>query len=175
EAIAGVVIGRDGFRIAIGHDRLVTVVTKCERSMAAAVIELNSLPDAIRTATQDDHFLFRSRRRLVFFLVGRIEIWSVALKLGRAGINALVDGLDFVFLAQMADLFLRAFTVKPPHARQASVGEAVALRLAQGIAWNRLHGMLLHLQLHVVDLFELVEEPWVDGRHDCTLLPGVTL
>ncbi len=54
ETVAGVVVGRDGFRIAIDHDRLVAVFAQRERSVAAAVIELNSLPDAVGPAAEND-------------------------------------------------------------------------------------------------------------------------
>ena len=69
EAITGVVIRGYGFRIAVDHDRLIAVVAKSERCVTAAVIKLNSLPDAIGSAAQDDDFFLLSRRRLVFIFV----------------------------------------------------------------------------------------------------------
>ena len=64
EAVAGVVIGRDGLRIAVDHDRLIAELLQREGSVAAAVIELDSLPDAVRAAAQDHDFLAVGGRRL---------------------------------------------------------------------------------------------------------------
>src|SRR5262249_37319968 len=83
-AVAGVVGGRDGFRIAVDHDCLVAVVTQRKRSMAAAVVELNSLPDSVGSAAQDNDFLFRGRRRFVLVLVGGVEVRGEAFKFCRA-------------------------------------------------------------------------------------------
>ena len=156
ETVAGVVIGRDRFRIAIDHDRLVTIFVQRERGVTAAVIELNSLPDAVRPAAQNDDFLLVGRRGFVFVFVGRIKIWRKTLELRRAGVHALVHGQHAMFLAQMPDLLL---PFQPPRARQPSVGKSHALGLAQHLGRNRLHRMLLQLKLHVVNFFELVEEP----------------
>jgi hypothetical protein len=48
--VAGVVIGRDRLRIAVDHDRLVAIFVQRKRRMTAAVIEFNSLSDAVRPA-----------------------------------------------------------------------------------------------------------------------------
>ncbi len=63
EAVAGVVIGRDRLRIAVDHDGLEAIVAQRERRMAAAVIELDSLPDAVRPAAQNHDFLLRRSAR----------------------------------------------------------------------------------------------------------------
>ncbi len=89
QAVAGVVVGRDGLGIAVDHDGLEAVVAQRECSMAAAIIELNSLPDAVRAAAQNDDLLAIGRRRLVLFLVGRVQIRGEALKLGGASIDPL--------------------------------------------------------------------------------------
>ena len=54
ETVAGVVVGRDRFRIAIHHDRLVAVFAKSKGGVAAAVVELDSLPDTIRAAARNN-------------------------------------------------------------------------------------------------------------------------
>ena len=64
EAVAGVVVGRDGLRVAVDHDRLDAELLQREGRVAAAVIELDSLPDAVRPAAQDHDFLARSTARL---------------------------------------------------------------------------------------------------------------
>ena len=64
QAVAGVVIGRDGLRIAVDHDRFDAELLQREGRVAAAVIELDSLPDAIRPAAQNHDLLAIRRRRL---------------------------------------------------------------------------------------------------------------
>ena len=91
EAVAGVVVGRDGFRVAVHHDRLVAIFAQCKRSMAAAVVELYALPDAVRTAAKDHHLLLRGWRCLVFFVVAAVKVRREALELARAGVDHLVD------------------------------------------------------------------------------------
>ena len=63
EAVAGVVVGRDGLRIAVDHDRLDAELLQRERRVAAAVIELDSLPDAVRAAAQNHDLLAIRRAR----------------------------------------------------------------------------------------------------------------
>ena len=48
ETVRCVVIGRDSFGIAVDHDCLKACVAQSERGVTAAVVELNSLPYAIR-------------------------------------------------------------------------------------------------------------------------------
>ena len=175
EAVAGVVVGGDRLRIAVDHDGLVAVFAQGVRGVAAAVIEFNSLPDTVWTRAENDDFLLRCGRGFVFFFVGGVEIRSEAFEFGGAGIDAFEDWLKLVLLAEVADFFLAAFTVETPDAGEASVGESHALGFAHDLGGNRLHGMLLQLQLHVVNLFELVEEPRVDRRHLGNLLDRITL
>src|ERR1700676_2053422 len=54
--VAGVIIGRNRFRIRINHDGLEAFFFEGKRSVHATVVELNSLTDSIRAAAQD-HYL----------------------------------------------------------------------------------------------------------------------
>src|SRR5579872_1305365 len=175
QAVTGVVIGGDGLGIAVDHDRLVTVVAKCECRVAAAVIEFNSLPYAIGSAAQDDYFLFRSWRRLVLFFIGGIEIRREALEFGGASIDTLVHRLNAMLLSLVANFVQIAFTIKTPGCSQPSVGKSHSLGFAQHVGRDRLHGMFLQLKLHVINFFELVEEPGIDRSHLGQLLDGVAL
>ena len=102
EAVGGVVIGGDGLGIAIDHDGFVAVFTERERGMAAAVIELDSLPDAIGAAAEDGDFRPVAGVGLVFFLVRGVKIRSEGLKFGGAGIDALENGLNAQFTPALA-------------------------------------------------------------------------
>ena len=121
--------------------------------MAAAVIELNSLPDAIGSAAQDDDFFLVSGCGFVLFFVGRVQIWSEAFEFGGAGVHALVHGLNLVFLSQMADFFLIAFAAQAPGSGEASVGEAHTLGVAEHLGRDRFKRMLFDFKLHVINFF----------------------
>src|ERR1700749_1814158 len=77
--------------------------------MATAVIELNSLPNAVRPAAEDDDLLLVRRRRFVFLFVSGIEIRRVALELRCASIHAFIDRLQLVLLPRIAHLRAGAF------------------------------------------------------------------
>ena len=175
KTVAGIVIGRDSLGIAVHHDGLVTVVAESECGVTAAIIEFNPLPDPVRPAAENDDFFLFGRRRLVFFLVGRVEIGSEAFEFGGASIDAFINRRQFVLLAQMSDLFLCAFATQPPNTREPAVGEAHALGIAEHFGGNRFHRMLFQLKLHIVNLFELVEEPRIDGGHLCQIFYRVPL
>ena len=72
QAIAGVVVGRNGLRIAVDHDRLMIELLQREGGVAAAVVELDALADAVRAAAQDHDLLAIGRIRLRF----PIRSWS---------------------------------------------------------------------------------------------------
>src|SRR5215831_15072263 len=94
--VTGVVISRNRLRIAVDHDGFETIVAQREGRMATAVIELDSLAYAIWSAAQDDDLLLGSRRRLILFFVGRIEVRRVALELRGASIHSLVNRSNLV-------------------------------------------------------------------------------
>ena len=54
EPVGGVVVGRHGLRIAVDHDRLEAGLIEREGGMAAAIVELDALADAVRPAAEDD-------------------------------------------------------------------------------------------------------------------------
>ena len=172
ETVAGVVIGRDRLRIAVHHDRLVAVVAQREGRVAAAVIELDSLPDAIRTAAENDDLLAVGRRRFVFFFVGRVEIRREAFELGRAGIDALVDRADAARVALLVDQVRGAASVLHlPQVREPLVGEAHALEFAQFVA-RRLRPSCAPSVCAWAsrNVLQLVQEPGIDLRQVMHLL-----
>ena len=61
EPVGGVVVGRDGFRVAVDHDRLEAGLAQRKGRVAAAIVELDALADAVRTAAEDDDLLARRR------------------------------------------------------------------------------------------------------------------
>ena len=100
EPVGGVVVGRDGLRVAVDHDRLVAGVGEREAGVAAAIVELDALADAVRPAAEDDHLLAVARLGLVGeragegHLVGRVHVGGRRGELGGAGVDALEDRVD---------------------------------------------------------------------------------
>ncbi len=53
EPVGGVVVGRDRLRVAVDHDGFIAGLGQREAGVAAAVVELDTLTDAVRSAAQD--------------------------------------------------------------------------------------------------------------------------
>ncbi len=102
EAVAGVVIGRDGLGIAVDHDRFDAHFLQRERRVAAAVIELDALPDAVGPAAQNHDLLAVAGVGFAGAFVDGIEIRREAFELRRAGVHAVEDGAHAQLLAAVA-------------------------------------------------------------------------
>ena len=103
EPVGGVVVGRDRLRVAVDHDGLGARLGEREAGVAAAVVELDALADAVGPAAQDDHLVAlrrawprrRAGHRLAVLrqdqpaLVGRIHVGGGRGELGGAGVDAL--------------------------------------------------------------------------------------
>src|SRR5690606_27850682 len=89
ETIGGVVVGGDGFRVAVDHDGLVAVFTHGQRGVHAAVVELDALADTVRPAAENHDLVAAGRIGLALFLVGRVHVGGVGGELGGAGIHPL--------------------------------------------------------------------------------------
>ena len=95
EPVGGVVVGRDRLRVAVDHDGLVARLLQREGGVAAAIVELDALADAVRAAAEDHDLLLVGRRGLVGGragerrLVGRIHVGGGRGELGGAGVDAL--------------------------------------------------------------------------------------
>ncbi len=57
EPVGGVVVGADRLRVAVDHDGLVARIGQREAGVAAAIVELDPLADAVRAAAEDDDLL----------------------------------------------------------------------------------------------------------------------
>ena len=116
QAVAGVVIRGDSLRIAVHHDRLVPEILQRERRVAAAVIELDSLPDAVRAAAENHDLLAIARIGFRLRLVARIQVRREALELRGAGVHAVEHRRDSELLAA----FPHVERIRLPRAAQAS-------------------------------------------------------
>ncbi|MPM37476.1 hypothetical protein SDC9_84093 [bioreactor metagenome] len=93
ELVAGVVIGRHGFRIAVDHHRFEAGLAQREGGMDAAIVEFDPLADAIGTAAENHvGFLVAARpHRIGVFAVGRIIIGGGGLEFPGAGVHRAED------------------------------------------------------------------------------------
>ena len=57
ELVGGVVVGGDGFGVAVDHDGLVAHFAECECGVDAAVVEFDALSDAVGAAAEDHDLL----------------------------------------------------------------------------------------------------------------------
>ena len=107
ELVGGVVVGGDGFGVAVDHDRLVPRIGERVGRVHAAVIELDALTDAVGACAQDHRALLRLRRDLAFAgVVGLIVVSRLARELGGAGVDRLERGHHTEALAVGTDLEL---------------------------------------------------------------------
>ena len=90
EPVARVVVGGDRLGVAVDHHGLVAGLGECERGVDAAVVELDSLTDPVRSAAEDDDGGPRGRRHLVLVFVGGVVVRGLRRELGCARVDRLV-------------------------------------------------------------------------------------
>ena len=107
--VAGIVVGGDGLRVGVHHERLVAVFLQGKGGVDAAVVELDPLPDAVGSATEDHDFLgVRGAHLVVAPIVGGVVVRRVGLELGGAGVHKAIAGDKADLLALGADVVLGA-------------------------------------------------------------------
>ena len=164
QPVRSVVISADRLGVAVDHDRFIARVGQRETGVTAAVVKLDPLPDPVRTAAQNDHFLAIARAGLAFHIahrggfVGGIHIRRLGLEFGGTGINPLEAGLHAQIAARPAHLCL----VAPGQRGQAGVAEAHHLELAQPFFIQR-QPVFADLGLGLDDFADTREEPRVIG------------
>ena len=94
--VAGVVVGRNGLRVRVHHDDLVPGLPQRERRVTAAVVELDPLPDPVRTAAEDhDRLLFAAvADRFAGVVVTAVIVRRDRLELPGAGVHRAVHRRD---------------------------------------------------------------------------------
>ena len=158
QTIGGVVIGRHRFWIAIQHHGFETRLTQRKAGVNAAVVEFDSLTDAIGATPQDDDPILRggSHFRLVF--VGGVEVRRLSGEFCTAGVHRFVGRQHTRLLARRSNgLFVRI-----PQPCQLCIAEAQSLQPSPGATVERLRGCILHDGALFINGFHLVEEPRID-------------
>ena len=130
--------------------------------MAAAIIELDALADAVWTATQDDHF-FAVRRPCLAFdvahdgaLVGRVHVGGLCFEFGSTSVDAFEDR---VYAHGMADVANLRFGMLDQFGK-AGVGEAHHFEVAHAL-FGCGQAFSDHNSLGVDDLADAGKEPRV--------------
>ena len=163
EAVRGVVVGGDRLGIAVDHDRLEPGVRERETGVAAAIVELDALADAVRPAAENDDLAIVGGARLAGRsaderrLIGRIHISGGRSEFRRAGVDALEHRTHVEPVTQGAHLVLGLARERG----EAHVGKACRFQHAQARRIAR-QAMLADLVFEVHDLLEASDEPWVD-------------
>ncbi len=131
--------------------------------MAAAVVELDALSDAVRAAAEDDHLLAARRLRLVRGRagerchIGRVHVGGGRGELRGAGIDALEDRPH----AERATLRGRLGLGASGENRKAGIGKTHALQMPECSRRVR-QAVRFDLLFDVDDRLELLKEPAVD-------------
>ena len=95
QPVRGVVVGGDGFRIAVDHDGFVARLRERHAGVAAAIVEFYPLADPVRPAAEHNDFLELRGIRFALGLagersfVGRVHVGRLGVEFGGAGIDSL--------------------------------------------------------------------------------------
>src|SRR2546422_506001 len=144
----------------VDHHRLEAFFPEREGRVTAAVVELDALADAIRSAAEDDDLRLRIRIRLAGRFVRAVEIRRERLELRRARVDALVDGRQAHGRSSIADG--RFGHVEGQ--RELLVAEAGALQSAHVVRREAFETRVRGHAPHRGNLSELTQEPWIDLR-----------
>ena len=175
QTVGRVIVGRDGLGIAVDHDGLEAAGRQRVARVHAAVIELDTLANAVGAGAQDhrlglvrrrglvgSHALLGIRARAVDVLVRLVVVLRGARELGRAGIDRLHAGNHGQTLAIGAHKAL----VRAGQRGNLGVARAVLLEQAHRVGVDILHTQaadaLLDLH-HVVDTIEVPRIDTADG------------
>ncbi len=126
QTVGGIIIGGNGFRVTIDHDRFISCIRQGIAGMDTAIVKFDPLADAVWPAAQDDHFLAVGDVCLAFRLVqaiafiAGIHIRGRAGKFACTGVDPLIDRADIQRMARLGHS--RFFLTR--QLRQTHVGKA---------------------------------------------------
>ena len=168
QAVAHVVVGRNGFRIAVYHHAPVSFRLNGFNRADAAPVKLHRRPDSVRPGTENDNraAVFVEFNVVFGCMVRQIQIIRLGGKLRRQRIDLLdvrVDSAAFAFRPRFEhSVFRIRLTVryKPPNLE---IGKAFFLCRQKQIAGNVLEIVVfVNCPMNVVNGFQLVQKPFVD-------------
>ena len=136
--------------------------------MAAAIIKLDALPDAVG-ATAENHDLEAGLRiGFVFVLVSGIEVRCEGFEFRGAGVHALEDRSNAVARSLQA----HGSGGGAPDLSELFVARPVALHFAQQIFRRGLHGDSCGAAVHGRQFLDLLDEPGINLRQIANFLRG---
>ena len=158
QAVGGIVVSGDGFRVAVDHDGLVTVFTHGQRRVYAAVVELDTLTNTVRATAQHHDLVTAAWIGFALFFIGRVHVRGIGGKLGGAGIHPLVHRVHLELVTQAAQgLFADA-----QQAGQTDIGKALALQAVHQVVVDIGQAESLDPFLFLDQILELNQEPGID-------------
>ena len=163
-----VVVRGDRLGVAVDHDRLIPLLPQRERRVAAAVVELDPLPDTVGPAAQDDDLAPVRRLGFALLLVRAVEVWRERGELGCARIDPLVGGPQLFVLAPCGD----RGRLHADDARHLLVAESAALEHRQQVGRHLPPADHPGRAPQLFELRELRQEPAVDVGRLMELLYG---
>ena len=158
EPIRGVVVGRYGFRVAVDHDGLVSILAHRQCRMHAAVVELDALADTVRPAAEHHDLLAVGRLSLALFVVGRIQVGGLCCEFRCAGVDALEHRAHIRCPAGFAHQML----VRAQQLGESAVRKALLLQVTQFVFRQAVQRAAGERLLGLDQLLDLREEPRVD-------------
>ena len=122
--------------------------------MYAAVVEFDTLTDTVRAAAEDHDFIaVNGRVGLTLFFISGVHVGGIGSKFRSAGVHALVDRVQVILVAQLADF-------RFPHARQlrqTRIGKAFTLQGAQEVSVEAVDAHFRHFLFQTDQLFNLYQ------------------
>src|SRR5829696_6285060 len=94
QACRGVVVGGDGLRVGVDHDRIVAALRESVTGVDAGVVELDALADAVGAAAEDDDGGVLLAPDFVLLFIGGVVVGRARRELTGAGIYGLVGRRD---------------------------------------------------------------------------------
>ena len=171
QAVRGVVVSRNGLGVAVDHDGLEAAGRQRVARVHAAVIELDTLANAVGAGAQDhrlglvrrrglvgSHALLGIRARAVDVLVRLVVVLRGARKLRSAGIDRLHAGNHAQTLAIGAHKAL----VRAGQRGNLGVARAVLLEQAHRVGVDILHTQAADALLDLHHVVDTVEVPRID-------------
>mmetsp|Transcript_2844 Transcript_2844/g.8482 ORF Transcript_2844/g.8482 Transcript_2844/m.8482 type:complete len:686 (+) Transcript_2844:1556-3613(+) len=128
--------------------------------MAAAVIKLNTLTDPVGPSAQDEDLLAGGGIAFALAIVRRVHVWRISLELGGTRVNAFHAWHDALGRPRGPDGQL----VRPHREGDLGVAESPPLDLEEVSLREIFQRFGLHPALNLVELTQLIQEPWVDVR-----------
>ena len=183
QTVGRVIVGRDGLGIAVDHDGLKAAGRQRVARVHTAVIELDTLANAVGAGAQDhrlglvrrrglvgSHALLGIRARAVDVLVRLVVVLRGARELRSAGINRLHAGNHAQALAIGAHKAL----VRAGQRGNLGVARAVLLEQAHRVGVDILHTQAADALLNLHHVVDAVEVPRVDaaGGMDASDVPA---